>query len=302
MKRAGFGLSILLLITAFAIHGHGRISASQTPAQQPEGVIVDRDVQYGEAGGQKLLLDVYTPQASGANRPVILFVHGGGWAAGDKLGFGGLASLFAKEGYVCFSANYRLVTEQGNRYPAQLDDVQRAVRWIRSKASKYGLNPRRIGAVGDSAGGHLVSLLGTRDTRNHSEKLLSGYSSRVSCVVDMYGPTDFNTGEGSISKFAAEIVYKFLGKKPNEDPGLYKEVSPVTYVNRLSAPFLIFHGTKDELVPMEQSQRIYDKLRAAGVEATLIKMQDDGHGFALPDNQKKFVLETKSFFDRHLKN
>jgi acetyl esterase/lipase len=245
---------------------------------------------------------MYMPTVSGSNRPAVLFVHGGGWAAGDKAGFGSIASLLAKGGYVCFSANYRLVTDQGNRYPAQIDDVQRAVRWIRLNASKYGLNPKHIGAIGDSAGGHLVSLLGTRDTRDNSDKSLAKYSSRVSCVVDMYGPTDFNAGEGSISKFAAEIVYKFLGKKPAEDAKLYREASPVTYVNKKSSPFLIFHGTKDELVPMEQSQRIYDKLHAAGVEVTLIKMQDDGHGFALPDNQKKFARETISFFDRHLKN
>src|SRR4051794_4809389 len=103
MKKAVYGLPLLLLLTVFALHG--RTAARQVAVQQSDGITVDKDVQYGEAGGQKLLLDAYRPQVSGLNRPAVLFVHGGGWAAGDKAGFGFLASMLAKDGYVCFSAN-----------------------------------------------------------------------------------------------------------------------------------------------------------------------------------------------------
>lgn len=275
--------------------------ALRAPARaQASGVKVERDVPYGEAGGQKLLLDVYSPEHIASTRPAVILVHGGGWSGGDKKDFAFAGEALAKNGYVAFSINYRLVTKDANKWPAQLDDSQRAVRWVRAHAAQYQIDPKRIGALGASAGGHLVALLGTRDARDNSDPTLSRYSSKVECVVDMFGPTDFTISGGQISPAAAAIVVNFLGKKPDEAPGVYRAASPITYVSSTAAPFLIFHGTNDTLVPIEQSQRLYDALKKAGVEATFIKMPNDGHGFARPENQQRFAAETKAFLDRHL--
>ncbi|MBV9864272.1 MAG: alpha/beta hydrolase [Abitibacteriaceae bacterium] len=275
------------------------LGALRGSAQQ-NGAQVENDVSYGEAGGQKLLLDVYRPGGEAKTRPAVILVHGGGWSGGDKRDFEPYGRALARQGYVAFSVNYRLATKEGNKYPAQIDDVQRAVRWIRAHADTYGVDPNHIGALGASAGGHLVALLGTRDTRDNSDPALAKYSSRVQCVVDMFGPTDF-TVQGPLSEQAMAILYNFIGKTPQEAPAVYREASPITYVDKNSAPFAIFHGTADPLVPIGQSQRLYDALQKAGVESSFTKFEGEGHGFQRPETNRQFALEALTFFNRHLK-
>jgi acetyl esterase/lipase len=250
-----------------------------------------------------VLLDAYRPEAKPAGQallPAVVFVHGGGWAGGNKSDFGDLAMGLARAGYVSFSVGYRLVTREGNKHPAQLDDVQRAVRWIRAHAGQYGVDPNRIGAVGASAGGHLVALLGTRDTRDNSEASLSAYSSRVSCVIDIFGPTDF-TVPGTLSNEARSIVSNFLGKTREEALELYREASPIAHIDRNTVPFLIFHGTDDPLVPPDQWQRFHDALRRAGIESKVISFEGEGHGFQKKESNDRFILESLAFLNRHLK-
>ena len=133
----------------------------------------------------KLKLDVYEPDGFSGKRPGVVVVHGGGWFSGDKGDpfYVAQCKCLADKGFVAYSINYRLAPVY--HYPAQVDDVQRAVRWIRANADTYHLDPERLGGMGDSAGGHLVSLLGTRDTRDNSDSSLAAFSSRVACVVDL---------------------------------------------------------------------------------------------------------------------
>ena len=173
-----------------------------------------------------MLLDAFRPNGELKTRPAILFVHGGGWSGGDKKDFRDLAIGATNAGYATFSVGYRLATEKTNKYPAQIDDVQRAVRWIRAHAARFGVDPNRIGALGASAGGHLVALLGTRDTRDNSIAELTAYSSRVTCVVDMFGPTDFTLQNVGLSPAADGIVLNFFGKTPQEAPAAYRDASP----------------------------------------------------------------------------
>lgn len=268
---------------------------------------VIRNVVYGEAGGQKLLLDVYGANPA-ATRPAIIFVHGGSWSIGSKADLGFAAAALAAQGYVGFSINYRLLRDGRNRFPAQLDDAQRAVRWVRAHAREFGVDPRRIGALGASAGGHLAALLGTTDTRDNSDPALARYSSRVQCVVDLYGPTDFTPAldPANQSRMAADksagagIVQQLLGPLP-QAAGNYRLASPVTHIDRKTAPFLIFHGGRDTLVPLDQSQRLDAALRKAGVESKLVVFPTAGHGYREPQLLAQTFAAVQAFFNRHLK-
>lgn len=263
----------------------------------------EAEVIYGMAGNTKLTLDAYTPDDPTVKHPAILLIHGGGWSGGDKRFYAPMGRALAAKGYVAFSINYRLLTQAANKYPAQLDDSQRAVRWVRAHANSYNIDPARIGALGDSAGGYLVAMLGTRDTRDNSDAALASFSSRIQCGIDFYGPTDF-TGpltEATANPIGAAIVANFLGKKAGEAVDLYKESSPVTYVDKNSAPFLIIHGTTDPLVPVSQSEHLYEALHTAGIPATLLLVYKQGHGFLNPGMPTSFGAVTEEFFARILK-
>jgi acetyl esterase/lipase len=262
---------------------------------------VEKDIVYGSAQGEPLLLDVIRTPAAGL-RPAIVFIHGGGWSSGDKRNFRALARGFAERGYVCFSLNYRLVTASDHHFPAQLDDVQRAIRWIRAHASRYGVDPNRIGAIGGSAGGHLVALLGTEDTRDNQPPELSQYSSRVQCVVDMFGPVDLTSKFPSDPGNVPEGIRRLMDGTPREKPQLYQLASPLFHVDHDTVPFLIFQGALDPLVPVNQSRRLADALKKNGVPVTYVEFPDEGHGVEKRPNQEKFVAMTTEFFDSHLKH
>lgn len=264
-----------------------------------------KDVVYGRAGDQDLQLDIYGADPK-QKRPAIIMLHGGGWVGGSRNDMGIIASTFSQRGYVCFPISYRLVKGDKNRYPAQIDDVQQAVRWIRAHADDYGVNPQKIGVLGASAGAHLAALLGTTDTRDNSIPELSRYSSRVQCVVDLYGPMDF-TSFADAPVIDAEqrsegmrLVAGFLGPLP-ENAKNYKDASPITHIDSKTAPFLIFHGAKDTLVPLVQSQQMDEALRKAGIESKLIVFPNVGHGYSDFDSIQKTFNASLDFFNDHLK-
>ena len=257
-----------------------------------------RDISFGTAGGEQLLLDVFYPQPkAAAPRPALIWVHGGGWTEGSKAAFADGARALAQLGYVCFSINYRLAAKGHNVWPAQLDDVQRAVRWVRAHAEDYGIDPQRIGALGHSAGGHLVACLGTRETRDNSDALLASYSSRVTCVVDMSGPVDLINRENALGD---EVVRNLLGGTPAERPEAARDASPLFHVDANSAPFLILHGQLDELVHPHQAERLAAALRAAGIEAKLVIFKDEGHVLTKKENSDRLIRETLEFLKKHL--
>ena len=190
VKWAALAAALLFVVLVVALFALGSRKYTLEP-----------DVVYGEVDGQKLLVDIYHPGDSATRtRPALVLVHGGAWAAGSRHDFKDMAVELAKEGYVVFSIEYRLVTEKTNRWPAQLDDSQRAVRWVRAHAAQYHLDPQHLGVIGGSAGGHLVACLGTMDTHDNSDPELAAYSSRAQVVVDMNGPTNLE------DSFAREIL------------------------------------------------------------------------------------------------
>src|SRR5918994_6685707 len=245
------------------------------PHVAEERVDVERGVVYGVVAGEPLLLDVYRSLPPGKPRPAVVLIHGGGMWTGSPAHMEHPAQRLARAGHVAFSVDFRLVDAAtgGHRWPAQLDDVQRAVRWVRAHAVDHGIDPMRVGAYGWSAGGQLAALLGTRDTRDATAPLAS-YPSRVSCVVDLAGDVDL---AAYTKPPALHEVVALLGGTPQEVPERYRDASPLSWIDGRTAPFLVVHGTQDDVVPIDQSRRLVAALRAAGVEVQYVELDDTGH-------------------------
>ena len=268
--------------------------------QLRERLVVETDVEYGKAGEMPLLLDVIKPKAAAeGKRPVIVWIHGGGWQNGNKnSGLARLGGWVAQGDYVGISVGYRLSGVA--TWPAQIHDCKAAIRWVRANAERLGIDPEKIGVWGSSAGGHLVALLGTSGDVKELEGSngTPGVSSRVACVVDYCGPSDFLlfARSGFSATNPSGPVSKLLGGPVGEKEEAAKEASPATYVTKDDPPFLVVHGTDDRTVPFPQGETFYEKLKAAGVDATFVKLDGGSHGIGGPE----ITARAKAFFDRHL--
>jgi acetyl esterase/lipase len=218
-------------------------------------------------------MDVYFPD-SGGPWPALVYVHGGAWMHGDKSDVGMFARLMTAQGYLVVSVNYRLYPE--GTFPAMIQDVKCAVRFLRANAAQYNLDPNRVGAVGVSAGGHLVSLLATTDASagwDVGEYL--DQSSQVQAVIAMAGVMDLSR------KFPNTDIEAM--KRVGFGEHNVAEASPITHVTSDDPPFLLIHGERDEVVPSEQSQLMYERLMQAGVPAQLVLVKNGRHSLTAPD-------------------
>lgn len=273
-------------------------------------VTLTPDVEYATVDGEKLMLDLAVPKAPGPH-PVVVCFHGGAWKAGSRkdlsrgvvwadFGTGGtsLIEALAARGYAAASVSYRLAPKA--KFPAQIQDAKTAVRFLRANAAKYGLDPARVGAVGFSAGGHIAALLGTASAEPAFEgALLPGVSSKVGCVVDFFGPADL-TLYSETPGIEKSFMVPLLGASSVSRPELYTRASPVEYVTKDSAPFLILHGTVDVVVPYLHSKRLHEKLLAAGVKSELVPARNKGHGWFGAEAADSLERSVK-FLDGHLK-
>jgi acetyl esterase/lipase len=288
----------VLLFAQFA-RGAGPPSpnpAGTNAAGQPPGTRVLRNVAYVNPGHQRQKLDLYLP-AAGTNVPLIVWVHGGAFRTGSKESCPALP--FLQEGYAVASINYRL--SQQAVFPAQIQDCKAAIRWLRAHAREHGIDPDRIGVWGSSAGGHLVALLGTAGTvKDFDTGENLGVSSRVQAVCDWFGPTDFtrmNKFPGTMDHDAPDSPEsQLLGGPVQENRDKAARANPITYVAKDNPPFLIMHGDKDPLVPLNQSELLAVALKQAGVEVTFHIVPGAGHGFG---GQQNLDL-VRDFFARHL--
>jgi acetyl esterase/lipase len=235
-------------------------------------------VPDSQGGGVELKMDVFYPFQMSRPAPVVVYIHGGGWSHGDKGGSQDRMDLqrLRERGFLIVTLNYRLAPEF--KFPAQIQDVKCAIRHLRANAAAYNLDPQRIGAMGESAGGHLSALLGLTDAEVGWDDVGGYYdqSSHVQAVVDLYGPADLSMFEADArGRATAEEVF---GVTKIDDP-MIELASPVSHITPDGASFLILQGDQDELVPVEQSQVLYDRLVAAGVPATLVIVKNAGHGF-----------------------
>ena len=203
-----------------------------------------------------------------------------------------------RKGYAAASINYRL--SQHAVFPAQIEDCKAAIRWLRANAAKYRLDPDHIGVWGASAGGHLVAMLGVTAAAKELEGKGGNLdqASRVQCVVDWFGPSDMLTMSGSHDN-PASPESRLIGGPVQENQEKARKASPLTYVSKDAAPFLIMHGDQDKLVPVQQSKVLAEALQKAGVEVRLVIVKGNGHGgpgFNSPENRK--LIE--DFFAKHL--
>ncbi|MYC76595.1 alpha/beta hydrolase [Candidatus Poribacteria bacterium] len=289
---------ILFFLAAVSVLAQRRNSAEAPKV--PEGVTVYRDVAYVTDGHERQKLDLYVPEV-GENLPLIIWVHGGAWRGGDKAHY--IQMEYLKAGYAGASINYRL--SQHAIFPAQIEDVKAAVRWLRANAETYRLDPDRFAAWGSSAGGHLVAMLGTTgDVAEFEVGENLKMSSRVQAVVDYFGPTDFlqmdaqSLPDGLVHDAPDSPESQLVGGPIQEHKDRVARANPITYVSKDDCPFLIIHGDRDKLVPYHQSVLLKDALEAAGVPVTFYKVEGGGHGWF---KDPKVPELTKAFLEKHLK-
>ena len=266
----------------------------------PEDVTVHRDIAYVTDGHERQKLDLYIPN-EGENLPLIIWVHGGAWLGGSKKRYAPMEYL--KSGYAGASINYRL--SQHAVFPAQIEDVKAAVRWIRANAETYRLDPNRFAAWGSSAGGHLVAMLGTAgDITEFEVGENLEVSSQVQAVVNYFGPTDFlqmdthRLPDGLVHDAPDSPESKLVGGPIQEHKDRVARANPITYVSKADPPILIIHGDQDKLVPYHQSVLLKEALEAVGAPVTLYKVEGGGHGWF---KDPKVPELTKAFLEKHLK-
>jgi acetyl esterase/lipase len=297
-----FRIPLFVVLLACLIPSHRTRAADRKP---PDDVEFTPNVVYGKAGGQELKLDLSRPKKAepkdakpDRGLPCVVVIHGGGWAQGSKEGHDDVTWLFAQHGYVAATVGYRLAP--AHVFPAQVQDVKCAVRFLRAHAGDYGLDPDHIGAVGFSAGGHLSMMLATtsKDDGLEGDGGWADQSSRVQAAVSFFGPTDLAAPD--LPPVTDDILKNFIGGTKAEKPDAYKAASPITYVRSDTAPMLLFQGTKDPLVPHTQATRMADALTKAGVPGRVELLLGQSHGWGGAELKRTGEV-TLAFFDEHLK-
>jgi acetyl esterase/lipase len=249
--------------------------------------------EYAQRDTGSLLADVYMPQGEGPF-PAMIIIHGGAWAAGNKEQLSGVAKAFAKLGYTAVAISYRLAPE--SKFPAQIYDCQAAVRWLRTNAARYKVDPARIGGFGYSAGGQLVALLGALDDRDEvREPGLpdNAPSARLQVVVAGGAPCEFRNLPVDSQRLAF-----WLGGTPAEKPDFYREASPAAYITSDDPPMFFFNGASDRLVPSRSAKAVVAKLKDAGVPAEFHEVPDADHLGAATD--RPTILQAMAFVDRYM--
>lgn len=279
------------------VKGRVKIAAGAASPKAPEDVVFEADIAYGKGGDEDLKLDMSRPKDAKGPLPVVVVIHGGGWKAGDRKAHDNLTWLLAQRGYAAVTVEYRLCPK--HVWPAQVEDVKCAVRFLRANAEKYGLDGKHIGAVGFSAGAHLALMLGTVDDPALEGK--GGWekeSSKVQAAVSFFGPTDLLAKD--LPEQSLGILNEFLGGSQAEKAEAYRAASPLAHVSAGDAPALLIQGTKDPLIPTAQATVMAEALKKAGVKTRTDILEGAGHGWGGAELQRT-LDETYEFFDAELK-
>ncbi len=292
----------LLTITLLVVSALGCFAATASAqstlksATSSFEVDIQKNVAYLPEGRAEKA-DLYLPKgrAAGVRSPAVVIIHGGGWSGGkrDAAREINIGTTLAQHGYVGLSIDYLLSTETQPSWPQNLHDCKTAVRWLRANAERLQIDVDRIGVIGGSAGGHLsalVALTGEKDGLDPAAPY-GEYSCAVQCCIDMYGATEFADGKGA---------RWLLGADKSADEKNRRVAYLTTYIDAKDPPFLILHGTADELVPVAQSEMLAAALQKVGVEHELLIIEGAPHSFHLQPAQKDLRPVVLAFFDKHL--
>jgi acetyl esterase/lipase len=279
------------------------------------GSTVESNVVYGMYSGLALLMDVYHPEKP--NGYGVIYIAGSGWHA--RLSYHAqplkesnqvktYAEPLAKAGYTVFAVNHRAAPRY--RYPSAVEDVQRAVRFIRHHAKRFGIDPQRIGGTGGSSGGYLIAMLGVLDGKGDQDDAdpVNRESARLHCVVARAAPVDLFLMRGEFPSVSAAsflgMVLQPRAEKSSQEYRTYWEASPINHVSADDPPFLLLHGDADQTVRFEQSEWMEAALRDAGVPVKLLRIPGGGHGATFPGakNPPDYIGETLRWFDRYLRD
>jgi len=304
--RSNLMKALILPLLLLAFLASADVPKEYTP---PAGIRMEKDVPYIPDGDPAQKLDIYLPETAPEKPlPLIVNIHGGGWRGGNK--FPCAVAKMVPQGYIVASIEYRF--SQKAIFPAQIQDCQAAIRWLRARSKQYNIDTDKIGVVGSSAGGHLSSLVGTSGGKKAFPPIGGNedQSDKVQCVCDIFGPSDFSTvvqqaaddkNVKSIFEFnTPKDPYSGLIGTKLDDKAKADAVSPVHYISTDTPPFLILHGTHDTLVPYAQSTQFQAALKEKSIPVWLQTLPGSGHGgaaFAKPAVIKLMA----TFFDKYLK-
>jgi acetyl esterase/lipase len=251
---------------------------------------VDMNVVYDSPGGTQVHMDIYKPAHAG-DRPAVVVIHGGGWMAGDRKDMATFCDKLVQRGYVVANVQYRLAPK--HKWPAMLDDVQSAVRFLRRNATMYRIDPKRVASLGASAGGHLALMLGVSESKEASV-----HSTKVAAVVNIFGVSDFTAMLPTWSVLADTL----FGVKAADIRAVMATASPLSHLDKDDAAVFTFHGTADWLVPLSQSIALDTKLKELGIAHEFIQIKDSGHEVDVKRQDVRDALEAMAtWLDKQLK-
>jgi acetyl esterase/lipase len=264
----------------------------------PAGVLYEPDLVYGTGAGQPLQLDLARPESAGGPLPCVVFIHGGAWRGGNRQSHTDLVFQLAQQGYVAATVQYRLCPQ--HVFPAQVEDVKCAIRFLRAHADKYQLDPQRIGVVGFSAGAHLAMMLGVLGPEDgmEGEGGWAEFPSQVAAVVSFVGPTDLAADD--LPDVSIPLVRDFIGGSVADRREAYAAASPLTHVTEGDAAMLLFQGTKDHLIPTTQAVKMAEKMTENGVAGRVELLIGAGHGWGNPE-QDRTMQAMLHFLRQHLR-
>lgn len=230
---------------------------------------VRENLSYDSAIGYAGTFDVYEPRSDSvrANRPAILAIHGGAWRGGDKAWAEQFGDALCPFGYVVFSINYRLATRPNGTWPAQIEDVQKALRYIRANAAQFRIDRDRIASLGMSAGGHLATMVALRDDP-------AGHDGRVTTAINLDGEHDMTMPPDDVMAHFASILTDVMGHGPPWSDAELRDISTVTFA-RPDVAVLTVHGAGDDNVYVTQGERITDELQSKGAETEFVRIEGD---------------------------
>jgi acetyl esterase/lipase len=270
---------------------------NETP-EIPQSIEEFRNIEYKNINGKSLQLDIYKSKNLNTAAPLLVFIHGGGWKGGNRSDYLVYLIAFAEKGYVTATVSYSLLKD--SPYPGCVEDIKDAVGWFFNNGEKYGYDPDRIALIGGSAGAHLAMLAayGWKNSEAGTDSIkIPEISHKIKAVIDIYGPVDLTT----VYARNQPLVTSFISHSYMEAPELYREASPLQYLNKSNPPTMILHGTSDELLPLSQSDLLKEMLDSLGVPCVYYKVPLWPHGMDYVKRVNDFSqLKMNDFLKQYL--